>query len=221
MAETAPPSAPAPAPSLRERKKRRTRQALIDAALDLFTERGFGAVTLDELCDSVEVSKRTFFRTFSSKEDVAMAPTQDLWAAFLDELDHAAAGPARPLVQVLHDALLRAIRRMPDDGWADRALASRRLAARTPSMDAHGLQFCDRTSRAAVEIARRRFDLADPADDLRPRLAVDLLVAAFHRALERWTESGSHPTAAGLAATVEVAFAAVPESLALTATPHA
>ncbi|MFH8295220.1 TetR/AcrR family transcriptional regulator [Streptomyces sp. NPDC018059] len=80
---------------LRERKKLRTRQALVDAALELFTERGFDGVTLDALCDAVEVSKRTFFRTFSSKEDVAMAPTQDLWAAFLEELV-GPAGAAQP-----------------------------------------------------------------------------------------------------------------------------
>lgn len=206
----------APAPSLRERKKLRTRQALVDTALELFTERGFGGVTLDGLCDAVDVSKRTFFRTFSSKEDVAMAPTQDLWTAFLEDLEEVP-GDGRPLVAVLYDALLRAIGRMPDDGWADRVVRSRRLAALTPSMDAHGLQFCDRTSRTAVGIAVRRFDLGDPADDLRPRLAVDLLVAAFHRAVERWVDAPGRSTAAGLAEAVGVAFAAVPETLALTA----
>ncbi|MFE4461858.1 TetR family transcriptional regulator, partial [Nocardia tengchongensis] len=57
----------------------------------MFTDRGFDHVTLDALCDAVEVSKRTFFRNFTSKEEVAMAPLQDLWAAFLAEL--AARGP--------------------------------------------------------------------------------------------------------------------------------
>ncbi len=200
---------------LRERKKLRTRQALVDTALELFTERGFDGVTLDALCDAVEVSKRTFFRTFSSKEDVAMAPTQDLWGAFLEELESCEPAPGQPLFDVLRDALLAALGRMPAEGWAHRVLLSRRLAARTPSMDAHGLAFCDRTGRAALDVARRRFALPDE-DELRARLAIDVLVAAFHRAVEAWTE-GPAPTRDHLAAALRVACGAVPGSLTLAA----
>ncbi|GGU98990.1 TetR family transcriptional regulator [Streptomyces spectabilis] len=205
--------------SLRERKKLRTRQALIDTALELFTERGFDHVTLDELCDAVEVSKRTFFRTFTSKEDVAMAPLHDLWTAFLDEL-----GTARPdggpLSELLRDVLLAALDRMPGEEWAHRVLLSRRLAAHHPSMDAHGLAFCDRTGRAALDVVVRRFDLGGAAHDpdrLRAHLAVDLLVAAWRRGLEAWTAEAGTPTRADLAAAFRRACAALPESLALTA----
>ncbi|MFK4069289.1 TetR family transcriptional regulator [Streptomyces sp. NPDC029674] len=205
---------------LRERKKLRTRQALVDTALDLFTDRGFDGVTLDALCDAVDVSKRTFFRTFSSKEDVAMAPTQDLWAAFLEELEEVEPATGQPLFDVLRDALLAALGRMPADGWAHRMLLSRRLAARTPSMDAHGLAFCDRTSRAALVVARRRFALPG-GGDLRPRLAVDVLVAAFHRALEAWAlESWAKepdPTRDRLASLLREACAALPTAFTLPA----
>ncbi|MEU7583010.1 TetR family transcriptional regulator [Streptomyces sp. NPDC041068] len=200
---------------LRERKKLRTRQALVDTALDLFTERGFDGVTLDALCDAVDVSKRTFFRTFSSKEDVAMAPTQDLWAAFLEELEEAEPAAGQPLFEVLRDVLLTALDRMPAAGWTDRVLLSRRLAAQTPSMDAHGLAFCERTSRAALTTARHRFALPG-AEDLRPRLAIDLLVAAFHRALENWADAPK-PTRENLASGLRSACAAVPGSLTLPA----
>ncbi|MEU1144861.1 TetR family transcriptional regulator [Streptomyces sp. NPDC005863] len=200
---------------LRERKKLRTRQALVDTALDLFTEHGFDGVTLDALCEAVEISKRTFFRTFTSKEDVAMAPTQDLWGAFLEELGTAEPAAGQPLFDVLRDALLAALDRMPEEGWTDRVLLSRRLAARTPSMDAHGLAFCDRTSRAAHDLAARRFSLPAPPD-LRPRLAIDVLVAAFHRALETWTDSPS-PTRNELTAALRAACRAAPQSLTLPA----
>ncbi|ASO20457.1 AcrR family transcriptional regulator [Actinoalloteichus hoggarensis] len=201
--------------TLRERKKLRTRRELIDTALELFTEKGFEATTLDELCAEVEVSKRTFFRTFDSKEDVAMAPTQDLWAAFVDELE--SCDPAgRPLIEVLRDVLLAALARMTGEGWARRVLLSRHLTERTPSMGAHGLHFCDRTVRVAEEIVRRRITLSG-ASDLRLRLVLDMMVAAFHSAMDEWSDLPGDPSREALAACFRRAFAAIPGSIATTA----
>jgi hypothetical protein len=87
---------------------------------------------------------------------------------------------------------------------------------------AHGLEFCDRTTRAAVAVLRERFGFA--ADDLRPRLAVDLALAAFHCAVEEWAveewaveECSPRPSAqqVDLAEQLARAFAAVPGSVAL------
>ncbi|MFK8843829.1 TetR family transcriptional regulator [Streptomyces sp. Ac-502] len=206
---------------LRERKKLRTRQALVDTALELFTERGFDGVTLDALCDAVDVSKRTFFRTFSSKEDVALAPIHDLWAVYMEELDIAdpTGGPAFDL---LAGVLVAALGRMDADGWAERLRLSRRLTARTPSMEAHHLAFCERTSAAIVTVMQRRFDMPRQSDpyDLRQCLAVDLLAAAFRRALESWVADPSESGQEGLADALRDACAAVPESLALPARPR-
>lgn len=204
---------------LRERKKRRTREALVDTALTLFSERGFAHTTLDELCDAVDVSKRTFFRTFTSKEDVAMAPTQDMWGAFLDEL-RVREPAGRTVLEMLQEALLAAVDRMTADGWAARVLLSRQLAATTPSMNAHGLDFCDRTIREALAVLHDRFDIAEPGD-VRLRLALDILVAACHRALETWSSGSGTPDRADLIAELRVAFRAVPGSLTLTAARRA
>ncbi|MFD6332799.1 TetR/AcrR family transcriptional regulator [Streptomyces niveus] len=214
-----------PPSSLRERKKRRTRQLLVDTSLELFTERGFGNVTLDELCDSVEVSKRTFFRYFTSKEDVAMAPTQDLWLTFVDVLETADLGPAdRPVLLLIQDTLLTALDRTTTDDWSHRVLLSRNLAERTPSMDAHGLHFCDRTTRAALATLHRRLDIPDPAD-LRPRLAVDMVVAAFHCALATWasatgTASRTAPSPDSLATHTRHAFTALAAAPTFPVTPR-
>ncbi|WP_454196932.1 TetR/AcrR family transcriptional regulator [Nocardia sp. Marseille-Q1738] len=203
---------------LRERKKHRTRQALIDAALELFTDRGFDNVTLDELCDTVDVSKRTFFRNFTSKEDVAMAPLRTLWAAFLADVAHREPDTG-PLHRTLRDSMLAALDQMPPDGWADRAARSHRLAQSTPSMGANNLQFCARTVRDALEVLRERFDI-DPRADQRPRLALDIVVAAFHCALDAWSTDTDNLDTAALTTHVRDAFDAVPEALTMTPAPR-
>lgn len=200
---------------LRERKKLRTREALIDTALALFSERGFAHTTLDDLCDAVEISKRTFFRTFTSKEDVAMAPSQDLWRAFLDEL-RVREPAGRPVLEMLQDALLAALDRMNADGWAARVLLSRQLAATTPSVNAHGLDFCDRTVRTALAVLHERLDVAN-GGDIRLHLALDVLVAAYHRAVETWSRRSGTLDRAGLIADLHAAFRAVPDSITFTA----
>lgn len=62
---------------LRERKKQLTRDALVRVSLELFISQGYEQTTVDEITDAVEVSQRTFFRYFTSKEEVAFA-LQDL-----------------------------------------------------------------------------------------------------------------------------------------------
>jgi AcrR family transcriptional regulator len=63
------PDAP-PRPSLRELKKRRTREAIADAALELFLERGFDAVTIADVAERAEVDMKTIYNYFTSKPDL-------------------------------------------------------------------------------------------------------------------------------------------------------
>ncbi|MEU5105450.1 MULTISPECIES: helix-turn-helix domain-containing protein [unclassified Streptomyces] len=191
---------------LRERKKLRTREALVETALALFSEKGFCAVTLDELVGAVEVSKRTFFRTFASKEDVALAPEKELWAAYGARIE--AQPLTGPLLTALEDTLFAAVADMAD-GWERRFRVSRALADRTPALTAHSLGHCaDVTDALVRSVARRRPDSA--TDELRVRLLLELMLAAWRSALKEWARAPGEPGRDELRARTREALNALP-----------
>jgi AcrR family transcriptional regulator len=59
---------------LRERKKRATREAIAEAAMELFSERGFDEVTVAEVAEAADVSEKTVFNYFPTKEDLVFQP---------------------------------------------------------------------------------------------------------------------------------------------------
>ncbi|MFE0151421.1 TetR/AcrR family transcriptional regulator [Nonomuraea sp. NPDC059007] len=97
--------------SLRERKKRQTRQALMDAAGRLFDERGYEATTVDQIAAAAGVSTRTFFSYFRHKADVLYANSADCLEAGV-----AALGTRRP-GEPPADLLARAFDAMLAESW--------------------------------------------------------------------------------------------------------
>jgi AcrR family transcriptional regulator len=69
LQDTSPQAKP---PSLRERKRLRTRRAIQEAALTLFAEQGFDDTTVEQIAERAEVATATFFRYFPGKADVAL-----------------------------------------------------------------------------------------------------------------------------------------------------
>ena len=74
------------ADGLRERKKHQTRIALKQAALDLFEQRGFDEVTVEEIAEAAMVSPRTFFRYFETKAEVVFAYSPELIGRVEEEI---------------------------------------------------------------------------------------------------------------------------------------
>lgn len=98
----------------RERKKARTRQALADAALRLFTERGFDNVGVREVAEAADVSLSTLFKHFPSKEALVFDLDADVESALVAAVRDRA--PGQPVLHALRDHLVRtrtALR--PDD----------------------------------------------------------------------------------------------------------
>jgi AcrR family transcriptional regulator len=73
--------------SLRERKRVRTRQALIDAAGELFERRGYEGTTIADIAAAADVSTRTYFSYFATKEEVLFPDADARVKAALTAID--------------------------------------------------------------------------------------------------------------------------------------
>ncbi len=171
---------------LRERKKLRTRRALADAALRLFLDKGYDATTLDELVDEVEVSRRTFFRMYASKDEVALAAELELWEAFVAEV--AAREVHGPVLDVLRAALADAVTGLGPD-WDERFLATRGLLARTPALWDRSIVLSMGAQDRVVAQLEERLGI-DSRADVHVRLLGEFALAAWRCAAKNWIRAG-------------------------------
>lgn len=127
-------------PGLRERKKERTRQALITAALRLFEERGYDETTIADIAAGADVSARTFFSYFPSKEEILFADTEDRLAVAFAVIDQR--GPDDAPVDVLVRAMAAVFERAEHFGQVfDRAVPVRlRMVFSVPAVQGMALQ---------------------------------------------------------------------------------
>lgn len=98
------PAAESGEPGRRERKKAETREALRAAAHQLFAAKGFAQTTIDDITDAADVSRRTFFRYYGSKDELLRADVADLLPVMI------AALRARPVDETPFTAILGALR---------------------------------------------------------------------------------------------------------------
>jgi AcrR family transcriptional regulator len=166
---------------LRERKKQRTRLALVDAALDLFLTHGYDRTTVDQIAAVVDVSPRTFFRYFASKEDILLHTLEDGERLLTSEL---ASRPAdEPPFVALSHAYSALFRHLADVASADHDRFDRteRVLSAEPALKAVIFnRVVAMEDRCAAELARR---MRTGPDDPRPRMAVALLGAVTRTGL--------------------------------------
>ncbi|WP_027944266.1 TetR/AcrR family transcriptional regulator [Amycolatopsis taiwanensis] len=128
--------------SLRERKKQRTHEAISNAAIALFTDRGFDRVSITEIAEAAEVSRRTLFAYFRTKEDLVIHRFSDHETEAGDVVRTRPEGQS-PLAALRAHFLDGLRRRDPITGLNDvpEILALYRMIFDTPSLTARILQF--------------------------------------------------------------------------------
>ncbi|MEV7886406.1 TetR family transcriptional regulator [Streptomyces sp. NPDC002817] len=174
--------------TLRDRKKQRTREALIRAALELFTTRGYDGTTVDDIVEAVEVSQRTFFRYFANKEEAALAVVEMAVVHFIEAVRE------RPP----HEAPLEAMRQAVLEGWdslndviesvvpVELYLQMYRVIESTPVLLAAHLRRSMEVEETLARVIAEREGL-DVAADPRPRLAVAVFSGVMRVTERQWS----------------------------------
>ncbi|WP_331769301.1 TetR/AcrR family transcriptional regulator (plasmid) [Embleya sp. NBC_00888] len=189
----------------RERKKAATRQALADAALELFLARGYDAVTLHEIAEAADVSTTTLLKHFPGKEALVFDEDADQEAALVAAVHDRAPGTTVPQALCAHVKHVRLRTADSDPRYTD----FYNLVTNTPALGDYAHRMWMRHQDAlALAIAH---DAGTPPDDPRsaalarfaleasalahrarnPEQAVD---AAFHLLEHGWnTTTTGHP----------------------------
>ncbi|MFJ6673975.1 TetR family transcriptional regulator [Actinosynnema sp. NPDC091369] len=174
------------AEGLRDRKKRQTRKALGHAAVRLVAEHGLDHVTVEDISAAADVSPRTFFNYFPSKEDAVLGPDPEAGARMR----------ARVLAQPAHLSAAAAVREallaevaaeLADD--REHWLLRMRVVQQHPVLLAKVFSGGEALERDLVAGIAERVGL--PADDTYPLLLGAAVGAAFRVAVTRWSSTAA------------------------------
>ncbi|HTU72326.1 MAG TPA: TetR family transcriptional regulator [Trebonia sp.] len=179
----------------RERKKRQTREALVRAALELFDAKGYEHTAVREITDAVDVSERTFFRYFASKEDLAISFARDWTDTMLAALGKRPADedPLTAMRAAFRESVTTLAAIDAHDGTEPGPptyLLVTRLIDSTPSLLAQHLRYIHDRDEEIVRVLATRAGV-DPDDDLRPRVIAALFGGLLFLANRAWRVEGS------------------------------
>jgi AcrR family transcriptional regulator len=172
--------------SLRERKKARTREAIIDAALDLFERDGYDDTTIEDIAAAADVSPRTFFRYFDSKLELVMARSESKH----DDLGPALA--ARPADEGLLEAIRQVLLAQLDTQLADPlVLRELQVMLSTPSLRNMAREHFYEEEAGIVHAVAGRLGLDE--DDLSVHVISSIIASALWATVNRWVAEGAGP----------------------------
>jgi AcrR family transcriptional regulator len=170
-------------PGLRERKRQQTRERLTRMAMALFLERGFGATTLDDIAAAADISRRSFFHYFASKEDVVFAWQEEITAALIAAV--AARPPAESMLTAAENAILAMIRRLEPG----EAIAMARLKRDNPALQARDQVKYEKLERALADALARR--AGHKTEKLKARLVAMIATGVMRIGGELWATEGA------------------------------
>jgi len=192
--------------SLRERKKVETRDALTAAAHQLFRERGFDAVTVDEIAAAANVSPRTVFRYFGSKEAILFGDQGEQLRLVRDAIASRPTG--EPVMVALREAVIDVTQRTA--AQREMQLTRARFAASGPTAAAYAKTvLIPQWEDVLVEAVATRLGV-DPDVNPRPRLLAGTAIAAMSATSAIWLASNG---AADPVALLREAFDALNEAV--------
>src|ERR1700692_3259703 len=177
------PATAARPPGLRLRKRQQTRERLTRVAMALFLERGFEATTLDDIAAAADISRRSFFHYFASKEDVVFAWQEEITAALI------AAVAARPVNESMLAAAENAISAMVRQLKPGEAIAMARLKRDNPALQARDQVKYEKLERALAEALGKR--AGHKTERLQARLVAMIATGAMRIGGEAWAAEGA------------------------------
>jgi AcrR family transcriptional regulator len=191
---------------LRERKKLKTREALEQAALELFEKQGFDGTTIEEIVEACDVSPRTFFRYFPNKEALLLSDADEKCRLLVVSLLERPADES-PL-RSIRESLVANLASLEHD--RARMLMQSRIMAETPSLRTYKIERQQSWEEAIFQALQTRAatDLDAGRSTFELRLVASTAIAALRAAVETWLEEGGD-----VIARVDDAFARIAAGL--------
>jgi AcrR family transcriptional regulator len=181
-----------PRASLRERKKLATRRSLRRVALDLVASRGFAHVTVEDIAEAADVSPRTFFNYFPSKEAAVIGADPDRVTTLRERVVRAAPGePALDALRVVMADEAQAVADELGELGGDPADWLRRMreARADPHLRAAQAAQMSMVERFITEGLAERLG-ADPERDPYPGLLAATATGVLRATITFWAGSG-------------------------------